>query len=139
MCTDKTMVTAVTDLGFDLKTKLAWMIYEDTNLELVGTVIRNTPAAELPAVAADATFLESLRDELGGSDYKFAHAMLTRGLLGQATVDTDPSSFDIESTVALFRSGLVVRRRSSSPRRARSPRAASMRSRRGPPPPSTPG
>ena len=110
VCTDKTMVTAVTDLGFDLKTKLAWMIYEDTNLELVGTVIRNTPAAELPAVAADATFLKSLRDELGESDYKFAHAMLTRGLLGQATVDTDPSSFDIESTVALFRSGLVVQK-----------------------------
>ena len=30
------MATAVIDLGFDLKTKLAWMIYEDTNLELVG-------------------------------------------------------------------------------------------------------
>jgi hypothetical protein len=110
VCTDKTMATAVMDLGFDLKTKLAWMIYEDTNLELVGMVIRNTPAAELPAVAADAAFLKTLRDELGENDYKFAHAMLTQGLLGQATVDTDPSSFDIESTVALFRNGLVVQK-----------------------------
>jgi hypothetical protein len=110
VCTDKTMATAVMDLGFDLKTKLAWMIYEDTNLELVGMVIRNTPAAELPAVAADAVFLKSLRDELGENAYKFAHAMLTRGLLGQATVDTDPSSFDITSTVALFRNGLVVQK-----------------------------
>ena len=96
VCTDKTMATAVMDLRFDLKTKLAWMIYEDTNLDLVGMVIRNTPAAELPAVAADAAFMKSLRDELGESQYKFAEAMLTRGLLGQATVDTDPSSFDID-------------------------------------------
>jgi hypothetical protein len=110
VCNDKTMATAVMDLGFDLKTKLAWMIYEDTNLDLVGMVIRNAPAAELPAVAGDAAFLKSLRDELGEKKYKFAHAMLTQGLLGQATVDTDPSSFDIESTVALFRNGLVVQK-----------------------------
>jgi hypothetical protein len=110
VCTDKTMATAVMDLGWDLKTKLAWMIYEDTNLDLVGMVIRNTPAAELPAVAADAAFMKSLRDELGETKFKFAEAMLTRGLLGQATVDTDPSSFDITSTVALFRSGLVVQK-----------------------------
>ena len=34
------MATAVMDLGFDLKTKLAWMIYEDTNLDLVGMNVR---------------------------------------------------------------------------------------------------
>jgi hypothetical protein len=108
VCTDKTMATAVMDLGFDLKTKLAWMIYEDTNIDLVGMVIRNTPAADLPPVAADTAFLETLHDELGDTNYAVAHRMLTQGLLGEAIVDTDPSSFDIESKVALFRNGLTV-------------------------------
>jgi len=108
VCNDNTMATAVMDLGFDLKTKLAWMVYEDTNLDLVGMVIRNAAAAELPAVAADAAFLETLRDELGEKSYKVVHRMLTQGLLGEATVDTDPSDFDIESVASLFRSGLVV-------------------------------
>jgi len=108
VCGDKTMATAVMDLAFDLKTKLAWMIYEDTSLDLVGMVIRNTPAAELPAVAADTAFMDSLRDELGGKAYAVAHRMLTQGLLGEAVVDTDPDDFDIESLVALSRSGLTV-------------------------------
>lgn len=108
VCTNKTMASAVMDLGFDLKTKLAWMIEEGTDIDLVGMVIRNTPAAALPAVAADTDFLKTLREEIGEKGYKVAHRMLTEGLLGEAVVDTDPSSFDIESLVSLFRSGLVV-------------------------------
>lgn len=109
VCTDKTMATAVMDLEFDLKTKLMWMIYEDTNIDLVGMVIRNTPAADLPPVAADTAFMDSLRDELGEKKFAIARRMLTAGLLGETTVENETDTGnEYEALVALSRTGLTI-------------------------------
>ena len=109
VCTNATMAEAVGDLAFDLRTKLAWMVEEGTDIELVGTVIRTTPAADLPAVAADTRFLDLLRDELGDDDYGVAHRMLTAGLLGETEVENETDTGnEYEALVTLARSGLTV-------------------------------
>jgi hypothetical protein len=109
VCTNATMAEAVVDLAFDLATKLKWMVEEGTNLDLVGSVIRNTPAADLPAAAADTAMLDLLRDELGDEDYGVAHRMLTAGLLGETTVENETDTGnEYEALVALSRSGLTI-------------------------------
>lgn len=76
VCTNRTMKEAVTDLRFDLKTKIDWMVEERTDLGLLKSVILASPEAELGPVLADDKLKERLREDIGAKDYATAEQML---------------------------------------------------------------
>ncbi len=87
VCTNRTMAQAVVDLGFDLATKLDWMLTEGTNFELIASVIRTTPEDQLSTVAENRELMNRLRSELSADDYQTVREMLTQGLLWQGTTE----------------------------------------------------
>jgi hypothetical protein len=90
VCNNRTMAEAVTDLGFDLVTKLDWMVEEGTNGDLVSGVIKNAPTTELASVASNPKLLERLKSELSSSDYK-----AVQKLVGVGDVSTDWEEKDV--------------------------------------------
>jgi hypothetical protein len=87
VCTNATMVEAVNDLGFDLGTKLDWMLEEGTDFEKVAGVIRIAPEPELAPVAGDAALMKRLESELSAAHFKTVKEMLTQGLLFSGNVE----------------------------------------------------
>jgi hypothetical protein len=111
VCTNVTMAEAVYDLAFDLGTKLDWMIEEGTDGELAAWVIRRTPAADLPPVAANQALMDRLSDELG-DDFANVEKMIRHGLLSEARVtNTTDTGNAYKTWVSLYRSGVRLSKR----------------------------
>jgi hypothetical protein len=106
VCTNKTIVEAVNDLGFDLKTKLDWMVEEGTDTDTVAMVIRTTPADQLAPTAADTALMGRLRTALG-SGFFLVQRMLTSDVLGEGTVENTYVGNTYETFTQLTRSGLT--------------------------------
>ena len=85
LCTNATMAQLVNQLGFDLATKLDWMIAEGTDLDLVAAAIRTAPDPELTGVTSKPALMRRLREELGDDDFQMASRMLSQGLLAEET------------------------------------------------------
>ncbi|MEO5592587.1 MAG: DUF4157 domain-containing protein, partial [Chitinophagaceae bacterium] len=62
VCDNDTMVDAVIDLNFDLKTKMEWMMEEGTHYEGFKRLLNDPSSVGKPAVLADAVFLTTLKD-----------------------------------------------------------------------------
>jgi hypothetical protein len=85
------------------------MVAEETNIKLVAPVIRQAPAAELPAVAADAALMKRLQKELGETDFQTAKEMLTKGLLWKGTFErTTDTKNTYESSLRHARSEITI-------------------------------
>jgi hypothetical protein len=108
VCDNDTIVTAVTDLHFDLGMKLRWVIDEGTNAEHLGTIIRNSPTAELAPVKADAPMMAWMAGELSSAELRVVREGLD-GLLGTTGVtNTTDTGNEYEAVIALWRNGMVV-------------------------------
>ncbi len=68
VCTNDTMPEAVDDLGFDLETKLRWMLAEGASLENIRKAVDAAPVAEVEAVQQDPALYALVTDETGDSD-----------------------------------------------------------------------
>lgn len=66
VCTNDTMVEALTDLQFDLKTKLEWVMMEGCEYAQVKNII--VPAADKATVLVDQPFMRSLMDYFSNWD-----------------------------------------------------------------------
>ncbi len=62
VCDNDTMVDAVIDLNFDIKTKMEWMIEEGTHYSGFKRLILVTSAADKATILGDAAFLGILKD-----------------------------------------------------------------------------
>lgn len=108
VCTNDTVVGAVTDLHFDLGTKLRWVVEETTDRDWITVVIRFAPTAELAPVLADTALMTWLRDELSGATMRHVERML-HGLLGETGVaNTTDTGNEYEALVSMWRSGIVI-------------------------------
>ncbi len=68
VCTNVTIIEAVTDLQFDLKTKIEW-VRTEAGLEEVKQVIESATQADRDVVWNDAAYLSTLRSEVGDDYY----------------------------------------------------------------------
>jgi hypothetical protein len=108
VCSNDTIVAAVTDLHFDLGTKLRWVVVETSDLDWIKVVIRFAPTAELAPVLADKPMMAWLRDELGAKKMLVVEQMLN-GLLGVTSVEnTTDTGNEYEAVVSMWRNALVV-------------------------------
>jgi hypothetical protein len=107
ICNNAEMKQAVTDLNFDLATKLKWMCAEGTDFELVSEVIRTSRPEEGPEAYKDPSVMKEIRGELSSRNAGLVERMLKDGLLafGDFTNKTEGVSFT--SQMSLWRDNLV--------------------------------
>lgn len=77
VCTNATMETALTDLGYDLRTKLRWMVAEGCGYEAFKRVILASPG-EIAAALADQAFLLELKAHFWWNDFAKCVQLLGR-------------------------------------------------------------
>jgi hypothetical protein len=111
ICSNATMVDAVIDLHFDLRTKLDWTIEEGMNTQQAATVVRSAPAAELAPTLADTALMALLRDELSSGGYAQIVKMLQFGLLGEGDIERNYVGNEYHTWTALYRTGLTFFKR----------------------------
>ena len=105
VCTNATMETAVTDLGFPLPDKLRWMIAEGCGYDAFKRVI--TAAADKAVALADQALLLELKDELSWNDFARCVELLGRlipgggALIGDGTVQAALASAFTASNPAI--------------------------------------
>jgi hypothetical protein len=89
VCTDATMMVAVTDLAFKLQDKLRWLIAEGCGYgEFKGLIVA---AADKPAALADTAFLRELKDYLSWNDFAKCVELLGRVIPGPGALLGDPT------------------------------------------------
>jgi hypothetical protein len=105
VCDNATMETAVGDLGFDLVTKLTWMMAEGGSYPAFKNVI--TAAPDKPVALADQALLLRLHDHFGWDDFAKCVELLGRtipgpgALIGDATVQAALASAFTASNPAI--------------------------------------
>jgi len=108
ICSNDTMYSAVIDLGFDVQTKLAWMLEEGTSYGAVAAIIRTTPADQVSALAGNTALMNSLRSDLSSGDYATIEKMVRSGLLGESDIEREYVGNEWHVWAALTRSGLTL-------------------------------
>jgi hypothetical protein len=107
VCTNATMAEAVDDLGWNLATKLDWMITEGTDYSLVKPKITAASAGDKATALADQALLRKLEDELSWNDFAKSVELLGRAaptaaaMLADATVSAAMSASFAASSPAL--------------------------------------
>ncbi|MFC4873932.1 DUF4157 domain-containing protein [Negadavirga shengliensis] len=108
ICDNATIITAVQNLGFDLKTRIEW-VRTKAGLEEVKQVIENATPAERDTVWQDATYLSQLRTEVGDDYYLWVIVTLRMKFVGTVdhseAVDADRA---IRTHLAAYVAGAVA-------------------------------
>jgi len=86
VCTNKTIVDAVNDIGFDLTTKLIWMKEEGTSWKLVKPVITGTVDPKEKIALYGSTTMKSFFEDVCGNDEMAAAVTLIGGTLLQKLI-----------------------------------------------------
>jgi hypothetical protein len=87
VCTDATMETLVTDLGFNLQDKLRWLATEGAGYSSFKPII--TAAADKATALADQAFLVELAGYLSWNDFAKCVELLGRTIPGAGTLLSD--------------------------------------------------
>ena len=85
LCTNATMLTALADLGFDLKTKIDWCL-EEGGVALAKRVIEAASQTDRDAVWGDDAYLRSLHGRLEVNDYLWILVKLRMYASGTSTM-----------------------------------------------------
>ncbi len=108
VCTNVTIIEAVTDLQFDLKTKIEW-VRTEAGLKEVKQVIESASQADRDVVWNDAAYLNTLRSEVGDDYYLWVIVKLRMLFVGTVShtsaLDADAA---IQAHLATYVSGGVA-------------------------------
>lgn len=107
ICGDAEIKQAVTDLNFDLATKLKWMCAEGTSFDLVSEVIRTSRPEEGPEAYRDPSVMKEIRDKLSSGNARLVEQMLKDGLLAHGNFTNEVEGNKFTSQMSLWRNGLV--------------------------------
>jgi hypothetical protein len=111
ICGNDSMARAVTELGFDLWTKLDWMVGEGTSRGLLVPVIRAAPEDQLAPVKADTGMKKRLRAELSGPDFVAVWKMIAEGVIAESDIETNYVGNEYHVLAELSRHGLTLSKR----------------------------
>jgi len=78
---DEEVAQAVELLQFTLSQKLHWMIYEDTNVDLVLRAVQLAPEQEMFELIANAQLLKNLQEEVGAEGFMTVERRLSAKML----------------------------------------------------------
>jgi hypothetical protein len=111
ICNNDSMARAVTELGFDLWTKIDWMVAEGTDKGLLTPVIRSSPQDQLAPVKADDGMKKRLRAELSGPDFVVIWKMIAEDMLAEGDIETSYVGNEYHVLAELSRTGLTLSKR----------------------------
>jgi hypothetical protein len=111
ICGNDSMARAVTELGFDLWTKLDWMVGEGTSRDLLVAVVRAAPEDQLAPVKADTGMKKRLRAELSGPDFVAVWKMIAEGVVAESDIETNYVGNEYHVLAELSRHGLTLSKR----------------------------
>ena len=92
VCDNDTIIDAVTDLHYDIKTKMEWLMAEDTYYSGFKTLILASTAADKAIILGDTAFLRTLKDYFSTwNNFAKTVELLGRSIPSAGTLIGDPT------------------------------------------------